>query len=83
MKPGLIRIEIVLLIVVFLTRLSQAVEQQSGTVPFIFDDNRIFAEIAFVRPDGRPRKAVAFVDIGTPQLVIEQDLGKELGIQDA
>jgi len=83
MKPGVIRIEIVLLIVVFLTRLSQAVEQQSGTVPFIFDDNRIFAEIAFVPPDGTPRKAVAFVDIGTPQLVIEQDLGKELGIEDA
>lgn len=55
----------------------------SGTVPFIFDDNRVFAEIAFVRPDGTPRKAVAFVDIGTPQLVIEQDLGKELGIKNA
>jgi hypothetical protein len=55
----------------------------SGTVPFIFDDNRIFAEIAFLRPDGTSRKAVAFVDIGTPQLVLEQDLGKELGIENA
>jgi hypothetical protein len=52
----------------------------SGTIPFVFDDNRIFAELEFVRPDGTPRKAVAFVDIGTPQLVLEQDLGNELGI---
>jgi hypothetical protein len=55
----------------------------SGTIPFIFDDNRIFAELEFVRPDGTPRKAVAFVDIGTPQLVLEQDLGNELGIEKA
>jgi hypothetical protein len=55
----------------------------SGTIPFIFDDNRIFAELEFVRPDGTPRKAVAFVDIGTPQLVLEQDLGSELGIEKA
>ncbi len=55
----------------------------SGTIPFIFDDNRIFAELEFVRPDGTPRKAVAFVDIGTPQLVLEQDLGSELGLEKA
>ena len=55
----------------------------SGTVPFIFDDNRIFAELEFARPDGTLRKAVAFVDIGTPQLVLEQSLGKELGIENA
>ena len=36
----------------------------SGTVPFIFDDNRVFAELTFVRPDGTLRNAVAFVDLG-------------------
>ena len=55
----------------------------SGTISFIFDDNRIFAEVEFARPDGTPRKAIAFVDIGTPQLVLEQSLGKELGIENA
>jgi hypothetical protein len=54
-----------------------------GTISFIFDDNRIFAELEFARPDGTLRKAIAFVDIGTPQLVLEQSLGKELGIENA
>ena len=75
-----------LLLVVFQVSSRQIVAAEthsSGTIPFFFDDNRIFAELEFVRPDGTPRKAVAFVDIGTPQLVIEQDLGKELGIENA
>jgi len=50
----------------------------SGTVPFIFDDNRIFAELMFVRPDGTLRNAVAYVDLGTPRMVIEQKLREEL-----
>src|SRR5215469_701727 len=50
----------------------------SGTVPFIFDDNRIFAELKFVRTDGTLRNAVAYVDLGTPKMVIEQKLREEL-----
>src|SRR5262249_20889879 len=50
----------------------------SGTVPFIFDDNRIFAELTFVRPDGTPRKAIAYVDIGTPKMAIDEKLRQEL-----
>ena len=84
MKSGLTRTEIFVLILVFLARCADAVDPEpSGTVPFIFDDNRIFAEVTFVRPDGTMRKAVAFVDIGTPQLVIEEGLGKELGLERA
>ena len=45
-----------------------------GTAPFIFDDNRIFVELRFVRPDGTEREALAFVDLGTPQLVISENL---------
>ena len=57
----------------------RAVETESaGTVPFIFDDDRIFAELTFVRPDGALRKAVAFVDLGTPRMVIDQRLREEL-----
>ena len=52
----------------------------SGTVPFIFDDNRMFAELTFVRPDGTLRKALAFVDLGTPAPVIDEKLFEELQI---
>ncbi|HXI31303.1 MAG TPA: hypothetical protein VNG89_22860, partial [Vicinamibacterales bacterium] len=52
----------------------------AGTVPFIFDDNRIFAEVVFVRPDGTLRKALAFVDLGTPVPVISERLRQELGV---
>jgi hypothetical protein len=79
MKQGWTRRSIFLVIFVFLARATEAFgTAPSGTVPFIFDDNRIFAELEFARPDGTLRKAIAFVDIGTPQLVIEESLGKEL-----
>ena len=52
----------------------------SGTVPFIFDDNRMFAELTFVRPNGTARKAMAFVDLGTPVMVLKDTLFKELQI---
>ncbi len=50
----------------------------SGTAPFIFDDNRIFAELTFPRPDGSPRKAYAFVDLGTPALTLNESLTNDL-----
>jgi hypothetical protein len=50
----------------------------AGTVPFIFDDNRMFAELVFVRPDGSLKKALAFVDLGTPVPVVDEKLFKEL-----
>jgi hypothetical protein len=54
----------------------------SGTVPFIFDDNRMFAELVFVRPDGTPRKAFVFVDLGPPVPVLNEKLRKELQIDE-
>jgi len=54
----------------------------SGTVPFILDDNRMFAELVFVRPDGTPRKAFVFVDLGTPVPVLNEKLRKELQIDE-
>ncbi len=50
----------------------------AGVESFIFDDNRMFVELAFVRPDGALRKTLAFVDMGTPALVLSEELGKEL-----
>ena len=52
--------------------------ESAGTVPFIFDDNRVFAQLTFVRPDGAFRNAIAFVDLGTPRMVIDQELREEL-----
>src|SRR5215468_1126559 len=52
--------------------------ESAGTVPFIFDDNRVFAELTFVRPDGALRKVVAFVDLGTPRMEIGRRLREEL-----
>ena len=46
-----------------------------------FDDNRIFVELRFIRPDGTERKALAFVDLGTPQLMISENLRRELQVE--
>ena len=81
MKRGLIRTEIFLLILVFLARASEAIDSEpSGTVPFIFDDNRVFAQLDFVRADGTLRKVLAFVDLGTPALVLDKKLYEELQV---
>jgi len=50
----------------------------SGTVPFVFEGNRIYAELAVVRPDGTLRKSLAFVDLGSPSTSISPALSKEL-----
>src|SRR4029077_20707130 len=60
---------------------SEADAVSSGTAPFIFDDNRVFVELRFVRPDGTEREALAFVDLGTPQLVISENLRRDLQIE--
>ena len=54
--------------------------EPSGTVPFIFDDNRVFTQLEFVRPDGTVRKAYAFVDLGTPVMVLDEKLHQELEV---
>jgi PDZ domain-containing protein len=51
-----------------------------GTAPFILDDNRMFAELEFVRPDGTQRKVFAFVDLGTPLPVVSDRLFKEMQV---
>ncbi|HEU5336422.1 MAG TPA: hypothetical protein VFU27_10680 [Terriglobales bacterium] len=52
--------------------------RSSGTEHFIFDDNRIFTPVTFVRPHGTLRKTLAFVDMGTPVLVLSSALAKDL-----
>jgi hypothetical protein len=50
----------------------------SATLPFMLDDNRIFVEVAFVRPDGSERKALAFVNMGAGALALSNALFREL-----
>jgi hypothetical protein len=50
----------------------------SGTAPFLFDTNRMYAELAFVRPDGTLRKTLTFVDLGSPSTILSEALFKEL-----
>jgi hypothetical protein len=49
-----------------------------GTVPFIFESNRVYAELAFIRPDGTLRRVLAFVDLGSPSTILSEALFKEL-----
>src|SRR6476620_5231864 len=73
--------EISLLTLLFLSRPSALLgAEASGTVPFIFDDNRVFAQLEFVRPDGIMRKGYAFVDLGTPVMVLDEKLRQELQV---
>ena len=50
----------------------------SQTLPFTFDDNRVFVEVAFLRPDGSARKALAFVNQGQGGLTLTNALFRDL-----
>lgn len=52
----------------------------SGTTTFVLDGNRVYAELAFVRPDGTLHRALAFVDLGSPSTSLDEPLYKELGL---
>jgi hypothetical protein len=80
MPSALVRYLLSSILATLLLSLPASGSNVSGTVPFIFDDNRVFAELTFARPDGTLRKAVAFVDLGTPRMVIDQKLGNELQV---
>ncbi|HWD27661.1 MAG TPA: hypothetical protein VG387_10880 [Rhizomicrobium sp.] len=53
----------------------------TATVPVTLDDNRVFVEIAFVRPDGGTRKALAWINQGQGGLVLSNALYRELDPQ--
>src|SRR6476660_503138 len=80
MPSALVRYLLSSLLTTLLLSVAASGSDVSGTVPFIFDDNRVFAELTFARPDGTLRKAIAFVDLGTPRMVIDQKLAKELQV---
>src|SRR5476649_1094376 len=52
----------------------QAQSVSSGTVPFVLDGNRVYAQVEFITREGRPRKALVFVDLGSPSMILSKDL---------
>src|SRR5215472_18711619 len=51
------------------------------TVPLIFEDNRVFVELSFRRPDGSFRKARAWVDTGGGWFAITERVANDIGAQ--
>ena len=51
------------------------------TVPMIFEDNRVFVELSFRRPDGSFRKARTWVDTGGGWFAITERLANDIGAE--
>ena len=49
-----------------------------GATRFVVDGNRMYAELAFRRPDGSTHRALAFVDMGSPSMMLTDALYNEL-----
>jgi hypothetical protein len=54
----------------------------AGTTSFVLDGNRMYAELGFVRQDGSIHRALAYVDMGTPSMTINESLLNELHVND-
>lgn len=61
--------------------LSSRSTPSSATVPLIFEDNRVFVELSFRRPDGSFRKARAWVDTGGGWFAITERLANDIGAE--
>jgi hypothetical protein len=49
-----------------------------GTTSFVLDGNRIYAELNFLRADGSIHRALAFVDMGSPDMTLTSALFDEM-----
>lgn len=58
-----------------------AAAPSSATVPLIFEDNRVFVELSFRRPDGSFRKTRAWVDTGGDWFAITERVASDIGAQ--
>ena len=54
--------------------------QTSGTVPFILSGNRVYAQVAFVGPDGVSRITLVFVDLGSASMALSEKLFANLHV---
>jgi len=57
-----------------------AVAAPSESVPFVLDGNRVYAEVEFIAASREPRKALVFVDLGSPSMVLSNELYEELNL---
>lgn len=71
---------IVCLLFSFLAPLGFAASPQKATVPMLVEDQRIFVDAQFTRKDGSLRTARLWVDSGTPDFQITENLAKDLGL---
>ena len=53
---------------------------RSATVPFLFEDNRVFIDLTFTKPDGTPRSARFWVDTGGGGFLMAEPLARDLGL---
>jgi Aspartyl protease len=53
---------------------------RSATVPFHLEDNRVFVDLTFTKPDGSPRTARFWVDTGGGGFLITEPLARDLGL---
>ncbi len=51
-----------------------------GTVPFVLDGNRVYAHVEFILPNGKARAALVFVDLGSPSVILSNELYEELNL---
>lgn len=56
-------------------QVTSAVSQ--GTTRFVLDGNRMYAELGFIRPNGSIHRALAFVDMGSPDFTLTSNLFDE------
>jgi hypothetical protein len=76
----MIRIALILVIITsFNPVYVQGHSASSGTVPFVLDGNRVYAQVEFTKQGGKPRKALVFVDLGSGSMILSKDLYAELG----
>ena len=62
-------------------QITSSPEQQSVTVPLYVEHNRPFIHLEFTRPDGKPRKALFWVDTGGGGFILVEPLARELGLK--
>jgi hypothetical protein len=80
-KPGVVAfVALSILTAGSLTVTVHAAPVSSGSVPFVLEDNRVYAELPFVMPNGGLRKAWTFVDIGTPDPTVSSALYRDLNV---
>jgi hypothetical protein len=68
------------LLLVLISACGAAVAAPLGSVPFVLDGNRVYAEVEFIASKGEPRRALVFVDLGSPSMVLSNELYEELNL---